>query len=359
MIKNVENSKTKDVYWQYVRAICIICVILIHCKTGIEYKNSTLGAWNFDYWLVMRQFINFPVAIFIFLSGYFTNIESLRKVDTPYNLARGGGRFLRLLLPFWIWSTFYTIINLIRTSGNVDIARTLIKLVLGLSSGQLYFILVLLQLTIITPFLIRRIEKGRGAKYLFLVTPLYLLILYLYFLIYKQQLPFYQIPFPAWFNFYYLGLWIKIKGYKPIFKRNNILNSIILCVAGLIFSIIESYLLLSLGSTGGFASSQIKVSSFLYVFAIINLLIIIKPYMENLKIKWLENIGDSSYGIYYIHMFWIIVSTKILSLIPYIDGILPIYQLLQLIFVIFLSYISIQFTKKTIGDKISRRYLGF
>lgn len=245
------------------------------------------------------------------------------------------------------------------TSGSVDPVKILIKLLLGLSSGQLYFILVLLQLTILTPFFIRTINKSIGAKYLFLVTPVYLVILYMYSLIYKKQFPFYQIPFPAWFNFYYLGLWIKIKGYKPIFKRNHIRNSIVLCVLGLMISIAEGYLLIALGATDGFASSQIKVASFLYVFAIINLLLVVKPYMENIKIEWLKNIGDRSYGIYYIHMIWIMISNKILLLMPLIDRVLPIYQFIQLIIVVVLSYICIGFTKKVIGDKLSSKYLGF
>lgn len=90
MNNNVKTSKTRDPYWQYVRGMCIICVILIHCKNGIEYRGSDIGAWNFDYWLILRQLINFPVAIFIFLSGYVTNIERSRKFNMSYISNRGG-----------------------------------------------------------------------------------------------------------------------------------------------------------------------------------------------------------------------------------------------------------------------------
>ena len=90
MNESIKISKTKDAYWQYIRGICIICVILIHCKTGIEYKNDILGSWNFDYWIVMRQLINFPVAIFIFLAGYFTNIKASKKFNMPFTSKHGG-----------------------------------------------------------------------------------------------------------------------------------------------------------------------------------------------------------------------------------------------------------------------------
>lgn len=90
MNNNVKTSKLRDPYWQYVRGVCIICVVLIHCKNGIEYGGNDISAWNFNYWLILRQLINFPVAIFIFLSGYFTNIERFSKLNMPYISNRGG-----------------------------------------------------------------------------------------------------------------------------------------------------------------------------------------------------------------------------------------------------------------------------
>lgn len=51
-------------YWQYLRGLCIILVVLIHSKTGILYQED-IHSWNFNYWLLLRSLINFPVAIFI------------------------------------------------------------------------------------------------------------------------------------------------------------------------------------------------------------------------------------------------------------------------------------------------------
>jgi surface polysaccharide O-acyltransferase-like enzyme len=216
-------AKNKDVYWQYVRGICIICVVLIHCKSGIGYENNLTGAWNFDYWLILRQFINFPVAVFIFLAGYFTNIEKAKKQYITYISNRG-----RLLVSFLIWSTFYTLINIIVSDGSVNILKTLAKLLLGLSSGPLYFIVVLLQLTVLTPVLIRTIQTDRGTKFLFLVTPIYFLLLYSYSVIYKTQMPFYQTFF---FGMVYLLLfWIvdKNKRIRTNFQKESTLFNFML-----------------------------------------------------------------------------------------------------------------------------------
>lgn len=350
---NTKNKviKTKDPYWQCVRGLCIIAVVLIHCRNGIGYQNNSNISWNFDYWLIMRQFINFPVAVFIFLSGYFTNIESAKKLNIPYLATRGR----RLLLPFWLWSTFYTLIKVILAEGEINVFKTVAKLVLGLSSGPLYFILVLLQLTMLSPFLIRKINNNN--KRLFVVTPIYLVIMYLYSVIFGKQMPFYHMLFPAWFGFYYLGLWIKINGYKPR-VRKNIVKSVLICFTGLIFSILEGYVLLSIGFSVGFASSQIKITSFFYALALINFLESIKPYFDNKGMKLLKQIGDNSYGIYYVHMFWITISSKLLLGSVVLVENLPAFQLVQVVVVVFSSF-SIFIVKKIIGKKLANQLLGF
>ena len=102
-----ESESERNMYWQYIRGLCIILVVLIHSKTGISYQNGPY-LWNFDYWLYMRQFINFPVAFFMFLSGFFTKIEEC-GVSTSYIVQRSK----RLLIPFFMWSLFYSTIDLL------------------------------------------------------------------------------------------------------------------------------------------------------------------------------------------------------------------------------------------------------
>lgn len=251
-------------------------------------------------------------------------------------------------------------INIITSQEPISVLKTIAKIPLGLSSGHLYYILVLLQLTIITPFLIKVIQSNRkGSKVLFLVTPLYLLLLYVYNAVFKEQFLLYQTFFPAWFVFYYCGLWVKFKGYKSLFKTHVIRKSIILCLLALLASIIEAYALLGFDFSVGFASSQIKVSSFIYTFALINLLIVVKPYCNIKKNTWLSTIGDYSYGVYYVHMVWVIIGNKILSTVTFIDNILPVYQILQLLFTIAFSMVSIWATRKVLGKGISARLLGF
>lgn len=77
----------KDNYWQAVRGICILAVVMIHCPNAAAYEETSA---QFQIWLTLRQVINFPVATFIFLAGYFTNTKGIEVNCKEYLKIRGG-----------------------------------------------------------------------------------------------------------------------------------------------------------------------------------------------------------------------------------------------------------------------------
>lgn len=68
----MENGQ-KNSEWQYLRGICIIAVVLIHCASHVEID----GSWERVFYLIYRNLTNFPVAVFLFISGYFVNPDRL------------------------------------------------------------------------------------------------------------------------------------------------------------------------------------------------------------------------------------------------------------------------------------------
>jgi peptidoglycan/LPS O-acetylase OafA/YrhL len=126
----------------------------------------------------------------------------------------------------------------------------------------------------------------------------------------------------------------------------------------LLASIFECYIFLSLGLPESFASSQIKISSFLYSLAILNLHFVIRKYSVLPLHKGLVYMGDYSYGIFYIHIFILMIVYKITFYIPYIQNVLPINQLVQLTLSIILSVFFINIIKKIFGDKAANNLLG-
>lgn len=53
------KGSSKNQYWQLIRGICIIGVIIIHCPSALQFDMLSEGIW-----IVFRQIIVFPVAIF-------------------------------------------------------------------------------------------------------------------------------------------------------------------------------------------------------------------------------------------------------------------------------------------------------
>ncbi len=77
----------KSQFWQMIRGICILAVIMIHCPSGQTYTNIDYNAW-----IVLRQCINFPVAMFVFLAGYFMIPEKTQGDYKIFLSKRGGGK---------------------------------------------------------------------------------------------------------------------------------------------------------------------------------------------------------------------------------------------------------------------------
>lgn len=79
-------SNEKNIYWQSVRGICILAVVLIHSLQCYDFNNGIV---------IIRQIINFAVAIFVFMAGYFVNIDkvsSKRFSAKRWIINRGGGK---------------------------------------------------------------------------------------------------------------------------------------------------------------------------------------------------------------------------------------------------------------------------
>lgn len=75
-------------YWQSIRGICILAVVLIHSLGGFGYSVG----YDTEF-VILRQVINFAVATFVFMSGYFVPVEKICNTDFSYKewiLNRGG-----------------------------------------------------------------------------------------------------------------------------------------------------------------------------------------------------------------------------------------------------------------------------
>lgn len=336
--------KEKRKYWQGVRGTCILAVVLIHSLGGFDYSTG----YNMEF-VILRQIINFAVATFFFMAGYFVNTDAMSDKEFSYKhwiICRGG----RLCIPFIIWSLLYSGLELLKTvhsGGEIHWRGFVCRFIVGKSATPFYYIVVLVQLTVITPWLVKIVKRnGIISRILWLVTPFYLVCLYIWNYIVGTSPRLYETLFPAWFGFYYLGIQVHCE--KKVNSNGYV-------VAGtLLLSCIEAIGLRAAGFDIGFYISQITVGSFLYSVAMIGWLLK-KSENNHGDYNLLTKIGDCSYGIFYIHMAVLMIVSRFIKCENWYA-----YWILRFVLTAAISYIMVYIGQIVLKKhKKLLRYIGF
>lgn len=295
----------KDNYFQEIRAIAIIFVITIHSLH--ECTNEIYTQYN----LILRQVINCCVAVFIFLSGYFVNIDKMQKKPKKYILER----IKRVIIPTIVWYIIYMIVNYNIYFKGVDIQEIVIKILDGSYLGHLYYIIVLVQLILLTPIILKMMNSN--MKYLLIIiTPIYLLIINILLINnYDIQITKAATLFPAWLIFYYLGLKENINKKKERYTKSSLKLTIILLIIILIINIVIKEFAYMHGVEYSICVTQIDILTMIYSIVTIKLIIKIKKiYNIDSKNKLLIEIGNYSFAIYLSHMLYIKIIKKFLEI---------------------------------------------
>lgn len=136
--------------------------------------------------------------------------------------------------------------------------------------------------------------------------------------------------------FYTLGLDIRDNQNHFLYRCNGYIISLV----GLFLSNIETYFLRACDLGINYPNGQIKLSCFLYAIGIIVIFLNMK---ETNYQSFLVDLGDASFGVFWCHMFFLIIVSKILSVIM-INKYL--YYFLTALLTIFFSYIFVICIKK-------------
>lgn len=305
---------------QMIRCLLIFFVIIIHSiyESNIIIENYFL--------IVLRQICNIAVPLFFFISGYYTNIEKYKSKD--YILKR----LTNLIIPLLFWNLVYFFLY----------DYSIKTLFIFSSAAHLYFIVVLIQLVLLTPI----IYKLKDNKMTYLITPLYLLTYRILLLKYNLDIPLHHYCIFAWIIYYQLG--IKMKDNKTTKSYISIF------FIGLIIEIIYSFQMYyyfdfntSL-SQMNIINMAVSISIFGFIIKIIN---------SNNKVNSniISRIGDNSLGIFYIH---ILVFKLIKYMLNYIIKDTLIIVITSSILTILLCYIIVLISKKIIPEKYLK-YIGF
>lgn len=323
------STSARNTFWDAVRGICILAVVWTHTRVGIPYQGGP-HAWNFDYWLIQRQLINFAVAVFVFLAGSFVSASKVTGRAVPWLRSRA----VRLGLPFLVWSVGYTLL-MAWIDGDRSPGHLVSDVVFGASAKHLYFIVVLLQLVALTPLLLRVLET-RWRWLPWAVTPAYLVVLYAQTLPDGAPPPFANTWFAAWFVFYWAGLWARRYGTPPAL---GLRGALVATAVAVVASAVEASVLVGAGVDAGFAAGQLTLTSTLTSLVVIALLLALHERRRSRASlaapgdgdRWLglDRLGRDSYGIFYVHLLWFVLAWQVLGLPP-ADGEFAVLPLLQM-----------------------------
>jgi len=311
--------------------------------------------------IILQQLSFFSVPAFIFGSGFFVAYAS-RGSSTQVSWKTIRSRLSYLLIPYLIWSVLIFSIDYLQGIKFQPI-EYIYKLIFGQAVPPYYFIPVLCQLFLLSPFILPIVKKS--PKFALIISGLFQLIVLI--LHYNTLLKFlsigaYLVSFPEWF----FGNWIffftlgsvagtYITEFKLWITKLKWFSLFILFVFGCL-QILESEFLYRL--TGIDARGPEAITSSIYAFSFI----LVFFAFENIKIPFsrhLVQLGKYSYGIYLIHYSVLFFTARLIyHFAPIILGKVLIFQIFLIAVGLAFPLIMMILVEKSRGRKYYRYLFG-
>ena len=303
-----------------MRGTAICAVVLIHCLPQCDAS------------MVIRPFLNWGVAAFLFLSGYLTSEEKLKRGVLS-------GRLKKTLVPYVLWSIAYALF--LRHSGAFGVVKALVT---GGASAQMYYVLVYAQLVVLTPLIYRLLHSCPVVPYALGVLAL----------IGREAaalagiaLPHVQVFFAVWSIFYVAGLdWERwrghVEGKAAVWGVVAVVALCVQCGVGFAWNAFGDY---------NMATTQLKLSSMAASLAVIALIMALPVHLKaKTGGSFFGRLGDASFGIYLCHMFAVAALGKFSGLI-----VLPLVALtvLKWLLAVTISYVSCVLMGRVLPKKVA------
>jgi len=343
-------QKDRDLSFDAFRGVAIIAVVALH----VTYLS---GYWNSSFCFYCQfycQLFNFAVPAFIFISGYWLSKKQIKSL-TDYRtfLVR---RFLRIFIPYLFWSIVLVGYEAIKTH-NVDVYRIIFKLIFGQASFQYFFIIVIVQLYVITPLLQYINRKPYGLILVLVLNIMTLLLRYLSRLNFGFLFPSVS-AFYSWVIFYEIGLLLG-RSDRKIFIPGNIRPFILPAIfVSMLISEVEGAIIFSKYNNLGFAAHSLKYSSFLYSVCIIFGFLLLRECIKYWP-KSLVSIGDYSFGIYLIHIPILKQVANLVSKNSAFYSSYLLYQFITISLTVLACFVIIDITRRLLPKAFCVKVLGF
>jgi surface polysaccharide O-acyltransferase-like enzyme len=195
--------QNRDLSFDAFRGIAIAAVVGIHSSAFYLRGDGSERQWNL-LMVAYQQLFNFAVPAFIFISGYWLSRKPIKSLnDYKEFLTR---RMSRILVPYFLWSFVYIIYEAL-ISRKVAVLHILTMLVKGSAPGPNYywFIILIAQFYIMTPFLQYLNRSRYGLLFVLIVNIFALIFRYVTRLYFHWSIPIMGL-FCSWIIFFQVGL---------------------------------------------------------------------------------------------------------------------------------------------------------
>lgn len=311
-------------------------VILLHISGPWLYKLGGVNIMVWDSIAILHSFTRFCVPIFLMITGALL-IKKEYNIKDFYK-----SKLSRIIVPLLFWSFFYIIIFIsfdIFQGKQYDFKSIIQYSFNALINGAAYH-LWYMYLIILLYLLIPIISNGNLLISKFQIW--FFIIFWILVLFFAQfssnNLIFINTRlFLGYFGYLILGIFISD---LKITKRKAIVFSVVLISIGWVstfYPVLRTFRDYNYVLNEWFYYLNVNV-----VILSVGVFLLIKNI--ELNWNWIHNIARHSFGIYFIHLFYIMVLNKIL-IFP-IPVPLPIYLLIYATVVLALSYYSILFLSK-------------
>ena len=343
----LSKMSNRTEYFDVLRGLAIIGVVAIHSsESGLQLGDNSL---NYHYTVLWRNLLNFSVPMFLAISGYFSSKKKIGHSDAYLTFLKK--RIPRVYIPMFFWSVAWLCLAVL--IQNKSIIHEIVKLVSFQSCFPYYFIALIIQYYILLPIL-NRLANTKGLVVCVAISIIMTgIIFYLrYYTDIRLPLIIYAGNFATWVMFFVLGLYL---GSTAQIKISNKFL-IVFILTFYILSCVESYTLIAMFHQAGNAVTAVKASSFLYSFALI---VFLFKNHDLIRSKILKSVGEVSFGIYLIHVFPLMVASRlILRLLPSFQEFSPVYQFSLIGIVVMSCFLCISIFNSVFSTK-SSRFIGF
>ena len=302
MSKNASNSR--ELYADFLRAVCIFLVIIIH--TTANYYFDSYGTSDFKRVLVISIITSSAVPLFYMLSGSFLINKKNDSYKTFYK------KIVKIFLQTIIWTIIYLLIFKFALSREVNLKESIVKALFKEQVWHLWYMYPLIGLYILTPFIVKLYYSLNDVEKRILI----LLTFIFPALLCTLQIKYWDIISIPKFAIFFPEFGLFITG-RYLYENRDKLKSIralVFSFVGILLSVLGIYLLtmLFIKNHGINDAKQFldanKIPNIILICSIYILFISLEKYfnkLPNIIKNIVSEIGKNSGGIYFSHMIFV------------------------------------------------------